>query len=126
MSITDIIDLKNTQMKRLMLLLLISGSIAVSCNKNDDDSNPEVNVSERIVGHWNLDRREISGLMEDLEVCELSTNIDFLGNGNFQIELFVGDDLEDCQSASNTGNWEYIGEDKINIQLYLVLNISHS
>lgn len=104
-------------MKKIILLFLFCGPLFIACNNDEDDSSQEVNVSEKIVGQWHLNRREINGSLQDLEVCELSTNINFLPNSNFEIELFSGDDIDECQSANNTGLWEYLGSNEINIKL---------
>lgn len=89
----------------------------MSCSNDDDSSNDNVSISDNIIGEWQLNRRESGGSLESVEVCELLTTISFTENDNFDVELFIGDDLDECQSASTTGIWEYLGGDKISIFL---------
>jgi len=90
-----------------------------ACN-NDDDAGanqPNIPISELIVGEWHLNRRSIGGQLESVEFCELGTTISFNENNLFNVTLFIGDELEECQSASNSGVWQYLGEDIVSIQL---------
>lgn len=103
------------KMKKIILCLTLCLTF-LSCN-NDDEPNAPIDLSEKLIGEWGLNRREIEGSLEDLEFCELFTTIEFLENGDFNVELFIGDEPENCQSASNTGIWEYLVDDRFTIQL---------
>ncbi len=94
--------------KNLFLLFLLP--FCLSCNSEDDDVKP-VNFEEKIIGTWQLIDRKPNGI----EYCELSTNIEFSQEGGFSLEAFMGDQSNECQSASISGTWSYLGDNKIGI-----------
>lgn len=93
--------------KNLILVLLLP--FLLSCNKDDDGSTISATFEKKIIGTWNLIGREPHGI----EYCELSTNMQFFQEGEFSYELFIGDTPGECESASISGTWSYLGDNQI-------------
>lgn len=97
-------------LKNLFSLLLL-GVFCFSCS--DDDENNKLPASEKIIGTWELRNRIIDGEEIGVEVCELQTNIRFLEDGSFEYELYIGDEPDDCQSSSTSGEYSFEDENTI-------------
>ena len=91
--------------------ILFIGIICFSCSDNDE--NTGLTASEKIVGSWELRNRIINGEEIGVEVCELQTNFRFSEDGGFEYELYIGDNPDDCQSASTSGEYSFEDENTI-------------
>ncbi|HET8838731.1 MAG TPA: hypothetical protein VFM82_07020 [Flavobacteriaceae bacterium] len=100
-------------MKYLFLLLLLPFCLSCSSDDNSGGGETSVNVEEKIIGTWQLIGREPNGI----EYCELSNTLQFSEQYDFFIEVSIGDEPSECQSASLFGSWEYLGNNQIKINL---------
>lgn len=113
--IKRLIKIKNNKMKNSMknLFLFLLLPFCFACNNDDDPIVPEVNFEEKIVGTWQLIGREPNGV----EFCELSNIFQFSQEGQLFLEVFISDDNGGCRSASASGTWDYLGGNKIEVDL---------
>lgn len=91
--------------------ILFIGTICFSCS--DDDENTGLAASEKIIGSWNLSNRIINGEEVGIEYCELQTNFRFLEDGSFEADISIGDNPDDCQSFSGSGEYDFEDESTI-------------
>lgn len=91
--------------------ILLICTICFSCS--DDDENTGLTASEKIIGSWELRNRIVDGEEIGIEFCELQTNFQFLENGTFEYEFYIGDEPGNCQSASTSGEYNFEDENTI-------------
>ena len=101
--------MKNLKKSSFLFLILL---FCLSCS-NDDNNKPSVNFEEKIIGKWNLVDRVPNGI----EYCELTNYVQFSQDGDFHLQISIGDEPSACQTASSNGTWLYLGNDQVEIDL---------
>lgn len=84
--------------------------LLLSCS-NDGNENHSASVEEEIIGTWKLVDRSPNGI----EYCEMENILELSEGGSFFGSFYIGDNVDECESATVTGNWSVMENDQLEI-----------
>lgn len=100
-------------LKKILFSLVLIGTVA--CSSDDDTTIVDDGIAfeEKIIGDWQL----IERMPGSVEYCELSNTIQFREDQELTLHFFTGDVEEECQGPELDGEWEYLGDNRIQFNL---------
>lgn len=93
---------------KFFLCALLIGMCFISCSDDKDAGSKSIDPKKAIVGTWSLRDRIPHGI----EVCELQTTFQFAGDYSVEIEIYNGDEPDDCKSITIYGEY-YLQEENL-------------